>query len=529
MTATATAPHPAIRSVQTDVIRILSTPGSHFDVIQEGPFATVSRVWTTIEDGVPQWIVVKSATTLRKFSREPHDIVKELRLLSSMLHPNIVFTMGSFRDDEQNLLSIYMPYFPISLSSILASPYFSPHPFPPSTNVPEEHASQLCQDQFLTIAKGIMIQTLDALAFLHDAPRRIGHRDIKPENIMLTKEGCVKLIDFGVSWKENEAEVEKTEDLWPEYKGKLYFEVSTRAYRAPELLFGTRHYDQCAIDLWSVGATFAEFFTALRLESGDDDDDDEDEDEEDEEREREQDEDTRLAPFIVPRYLRIGYPGAQWKRDTLFNGERGEIGLAWSIFKIFGTPTEENWPGFEELPGATSVVFNVVESVPLAPLFPNLPPSRRSEQCDLEPTSSPSSSSVTSTTSSTSPSSLILDLISSFLVYPSANRIRAEDAMRHPFFTESASSSSPASSPATSTPATTTASSTSSQSCPSATQTNAKRKPPSRSAILLPPGYALEKGSPALREHVVYEWEGKSLGEWLDVVLVSGEGGAEGR
>lgn len=80
----------------------------------------------------------------------------------------------------------------------------------------------------------------------------------------------------------------------------------------------------------------------LRLVSDDEDDGDDDDDiDPDSDGEPEH---IPLVPFIVPRYLRIGYPGAQWKRDTLFNGERGEIGLAWSIFKIFGTPTEENWP-----------------------------------------------------------------------------------------------------------------------------------------------------------------------------------------
>jgi len=53
---------------------------------------------------------------------------------------------------------------------------------------------------------------------------------------------------------------------------------------------------------------------------------------------------TSLPPFIIPKYLHIGYPAALWTRDTLFNGERGEIGLAWSIFKIFGTPTKDSWP-----------------------------------------------------------------------------------------------------------------------------------------------------------------------------------------
>ncbi|KAH9486068.1 Cyclin-dependent kinase 2 [Psilocybe cubensis] len=538
---------------QVDVLRILGTPGSHFDMIQEGPFATVSKTWTTITDGVPQWIVVKSATTLRKFAREPHDIVKELRLLSSIIHPNITLVLGSFRDEEQNMLSIYMPYFPISLSSILTSPYFSPHRFPPpqTQDVDTDEDAAVHDEQFCTIARSIMIQTLSALAFLHSAQRRIGHRDIKPENIMLTTDGCVKLIDFGVSWCEAEQDLEKNHDLWPEYKGKLYFEVSTRAYRAPELLFGSRNYDHCAIDLWSIGATFAEFFTPLRLVSDDEDDGDDDDD-------TEPDSDP-LAPFIVPKYLRIGYPSAQWKRDTLFNGERGEIGLAWSIFKIFGTPTKENWPDFEELPGSTSVVFNVVPAVPLIPLLPNLPSSSNTPMVDssnpnpnintcpsssrstsasipansleknatsgLSPTSvrdplsprqfltSPLPPSSTSASSSPldpispsvsvpslprenkesisdqpEPVPALIDLISRFLVYPSASRIQAEDAMRHPWFT---------------TPG---------------------------AVLLLPPGYSLgwnllleEQSSrtetTSGEKRVKHVWNGRSLGEWIKVIL----------
>ena len=33
--------------------------------------------------------MVKSATTQRKFAREPHDIVKELQVLSSVTHGNV--------------------------------------------------------------------------------------------------------------------------------------------------------------------------------------------------------------------------------------------------------------------------------------------------------------------------------------------------------------------------------------------------------------------------------------------------------
>lgn len=51
-----------------------------------------------------------------------------------------------------------------------------------------------------------------------------------------------------------------------------------------------------------------------------------------------------LEPFLVPKSLRIGSPNSYWKRDSFFDGNRGEIGVAWSIFKIFGTPTKESWP-----------------------------------------------------------------------------------------------------------------------------------------------------------------------------------------
>ncbi|KAJ6520554.1 CMGC/CDK protein kinase [Mycena sanguinolenta] len=360
-----------------------------YELIEEGPASTVSRTWTALGSDEPQWIVAKCATVRKKFSKEPHDIVKELRMLSNLSHKNIVSVLSYFKDPDASMLTIYLPYIPFSLAQLLANPSFSP--FCPSSPAVRNSTQEVTS---IVIAKSVTFQLLRALAYLHDPARRIAHRDIKPSNILLTPEGRLLLIDFGVAW---DGQGSSEGDLWPEEPGHMYFEVSTGAYRAPELLFGTRAYDAAALDMWSVGTVLAEMFTALRLCSDDDDEGDE---------EPVYSAQAGEAPFVVPRRLRVGQPETQWCRDTLFNGRRGEIGLAWSIFKIRGTPTNETWPTFRDLPGALSVDFMVVPKVPLVSFLPNLPKN----------------------------SVAVLDFLEDLLAYPPTQRISARDALQHVWF-----------------------------------------------------------------------------------------------
>ena len=65
-----------------------------YELIEEGPASIVSRTWATLEEGgEPQWVVVKTATTNRKFAKEPHDIVKELRVVCGISHINVSVPM----------------------------------------------------------------------------------------------------------------------------------------------------------------------------------------------------------------------------------------------------------------------------------------------------------------------------------------------------------------------------------------------------------------------------------------------------
>jgi len=61
------------------------------------------------------------------------------------------------------------------------------------------------------------------------------------------------------------------------------------------------------------------------------------------------------------------------------------------------------------LPGAKSVVFNIVPSVDLPTLLPNLPPSSISQDCAP------------------------LDLLAKLLTYPPTSRLSAENALKHPW------------------------------------------------------------------------------------------------
>jgi eukaryotic-like serine/threonine-protein kinase len=83
-------------------------------------------------------------------------------------------------------------------------------------------------------------------------PLSVVHRDVSPENVMLTYDGCAKLLDFGVASAARQQHQTRTGIL----KGKF-------AYIAPELLLGERA-DRRA-DVWGMGATAWELLTGERL------------------------------------------------------------------------------------------------------------------------------------------------------------------------------------------------------------------------------------------------------------------------
>ena len=95
------------------------------------------------------------------------------------------------------------------------------------------------------VVKSVMKQCLQGIHFVHD--RGYMHRDLKPENLLYS-DGTLKIADFGLS----------KEYLGPKMQNTNY--VSTRWYRAPELILRQKVYDG-RIDIFALGCIMAELYT----------------------------------------------------------------------------------------------------------------------------------------------------------------------------------------------------------------------------------------------------------------------------
>lgn len=102
-------------------------------------------------------------------------------------------------------------------------------------------------------AVDIAIQTAEGLREAHH--RGIIHRDIKPSNLMLTTNGVVKIVDFGLAQVASAATATQTGT------------TGTIAYMSPEQALG-RQVDR-RTDLWALGVTLAEMLTGRNPFLGD--------------------------------------------------------------------------------------------------------------------------------------------------------------------------------------------------------------------------------------------------------------------
>jgi serine/threonine-protein kinase len=96
------------------------------------------------------------------------------------------------------------------------------------------------------VASAVAIELLDVLAAAHG--RGILHRDIKPANVFVTRDGTLKVLDFGI------ARVRDSMAISSAATGTGVL-LGTPAFMAPEQVMGKPSDVDVRADLWAVGAT----------------------------------------------------------------------------------------------------------------------------------------------------------------------------------------------------------------------------------------------------------------------------------
>jgi calcium-dependent protein kinase len=164
----------------------------------------------------------KERAVKRMSSRNPDQSSRcrrEVAIMSSVDHPNIVKLVETFQDSRNTYLVVELCRGGELLSRMVAY----------GGSLSEQHASMVLQQIF----RGTL--------YLHQCS--IAHRDLKPENLLFASDApvhgnTVKIIDFGFARTCTEGQV-------------LTTKVGTPIFVAPEVLTGRGYGKQC--DNWSIG------------------------------------------------------------------------------------------------------------------------------------------------------------------------------------------------------------------------------------------------------------------------------------
>ncbi|CAG0923501.1 unnamed protein product, partial [Notodromas monacha] len=204
--------------------------------------------------------------------------LKEVKSLKKLSHPNVVKLKEVIR--ENDTLYFVFEYMRENLYQLMKS------------------RDKLFPEQ---IIRNITYQILQGLMFMHK--HGFFHRDMKPENLLCMGPELVKIADFGL------AREIRSRPPFTDY-------VSTRWYRAPEILLRSTNYN-APIDLWAVGCIVAELYSFRPL-----------------------------------------FPGSS------------EIDQVFKICAIMGTPDMRDWPEGHQLAKAMNFKWPQFTATPIAQVVP---------------------------------------------------------------------------------------------------------------------------------------------------------------
>ncbi|MBL8950547.1 MAG: serine/threonine protein kinase [Myxococcaceae bacterium] len=229
-----------LHSVSWRPMRVI---GGRFTLLGRLAFGGMAEVWLarqTGAQGFSRMVVVKRVLEAR--CSEPEILsmfVEEARLGGQLTHPNIVQTVD-FGEDE-GVPFIVMEYlFGETLAQVLKTSKQRAVPLP------------------IPLAVHIAIEASQGLSSAHDlrgldgAPLGIVHRDVSPQNLLVTYDGTVKVLDFGIA----KAVTNESHTDQAHVRGRV-------TYMAPEQMSGTPL--DARADVFSLGVVLWEAVTGQPL------------------------------------------------------------------------------------------------------------------------------------------------------------------------------------------------------------------------------------------------------------------------
>jgi len=202
-----------------------------YELIQEVGRGAMGEVYKAYDPSIGRPVALKTITSSLNGDEELLErFYREARSAGALEHPNIVtiYELGK----EGDIPFIAMEFLEgESLEKII------------DRSVP------------LTLLEkiGYLVPVCRALDYAHR--RGVVHRDIKPGNIMLTKDGKIKVVDFGIARLVNASHTQTN------------MFMGTLSYMSPQQIYG-EHADERS-DIWALGVTLYELLCYRRPFDGD--------------------------------------------------------------------------------------------------------------------------------------------------------------------------------------------------------------------------------------------------------------------
>lgn len=234
-----------LRGVWTlELLKMQGTRVGHFEVIDRIGEGGMGVVYKARDVSLNRLVALKSLNNSAADSERRQRFIQEAQAASALNHPNIVTIFEVFREGAGDFIAMEL--------------------------VAGHTLADLPPGRKLRIAEvvGIGEQIAAALATAHAAG--IVHRDLKPSNVMLTPEGNVKVLDFGLAKLTERTPIPQSENdatqsaVTPRTEAGSI--MGTAAYMSPEQAEG-RPVDH-RTDIFSFGSLLYELASGQRAFEG---------------------------------------------------------------------------------------------------------------------------------------------------------------------------------------------------------------------------------------------------------------------